>query len=265
MRLRIVILIASAIWPGFATLAAAQQEPAAPKIESARPFIEQTSAHLTSTNPRVRYTAREALMNFGRQAVPLIRAKREKAEDADVKAFLDRTLARMQQRGWRASMKTDPDARRSYLASLRNRSPYDIDRIAMNINLSFAQLGKLDPILKRHFKDLNDLWAEFREAGAVKDKGAYADLNAEIKLLVKNAEPKLKAFLDATQTEHVKRLMLRLRGGGKVEARLSPELAQWQKDLTERWNNRENLSEAEQGELKREWGEFKRRAYGGGK
>lgn len=265
MRVRAVILFAVVVGLDPVTGAAAQQEPVAPKIESARPFIEQTAAHLISTNPRVRYTAREALVNFGRQAVPLIRAQREKVKDANVRAFLDRTLVRVEQRGWRASMKTDSKARSRYMASLRNRSPYDIDRIAMDINLTFEQVGKLDPILKRHFKDLSDLWAEFREAGAVKDKGAYEDLNAEIRLLVKNAEPKLKVFLDAPQTEHIKRLMLRLRGGGRVDARLSPKLARWQKDLTERWNNRESLSEAEQEELKREWGEFKREAYGGGK
>jgi hypothetical protein len=257
---------ASAILCALVALSPAQQQdPPAPGIESARPYLEQTSAHLTSTNPRVRYAAREALANFGRQAVPMIKALRAKVEDPNVRAFLDRTLVRVQQAGWRASMKNDREARRRYLASVRNRRPYDIDRVAMQINLTFAQVGKLDPMLGRHFKQLAALWGEMREAGALKDRAAYRDYNEEVRLLVKDAEPKLGAFLDAKQVEYVKRLMLRLRGGGAVLAKLSPEQQRRQKELTERWNNRENLSEEELEALKREWGEFKREAYGGGK
>ncbi len=264
MRPLVPILLACVVVLGLASVTAAQNEPAAPKIESARPYIEQICTHLSSTNPRVRYSAREALRNYGGQAVPLIKAARERAKDPHVKAFIDRVLVRVRLPGWRASGKTDAAARKRYMAALRNRAPYDIDRIAMDIHLTFEQIARLDPILRRHFKEVNALWQELREAGATRDKEAYKELNHEIKLMVGKVEPKLRAFLDVKQTDHVKRLMLQLRSGGKFQAQLPGHLQAWQRDLEERWNNRGNLSEAEVEALKEEWGEFKRQAYGKG-
>ena len=190
---------------------AAQSDPPPPKIESAQPFIHQLCKHLSSTNPRVRYTVREALRNLGRQTIPALEAARNSTQDTNVKAFITRTLGHVKLFGWRRSGKMDTTVRKNYMAALRNRPHYDIDRIARDINLTFDQIARLDPILRRHFKEMDALWQELRDAGALKDKEAYRDLNDEIKHMVEKAEPKLRAFLDAKQTEHVKRLMLRLR------------------------------------------------------
>jgi len=263
MRCPFIILFVCVTVLGPAAGTPAQHEPARPKIENARPYIEQICTHLSSTNPRVRFTAREALRNYGSQAVPLIRAARERTRNPHVKAFIDRTLGRVRILGRLASRKGNAAARKKTVAALRNRPPYDIDRIAVHITLTFEQISKLDPILRRHFKELRKLWGELREAGALKDKEAYQDLNQEIKLMVEKAVPKLQAFLDARQIEYVKRIMLQLRSGGKYEAGLPVHLQAWQRELEERWKNRENLSEAELEALKAEWGEFKRQAYEG--
>ena len=262
MRSLVPIVLGCIVVLGLAAGTDAQAEPAKPKIESARPYIEQQCTHLSSTNPRVRYTAREALRNFGGQAVPLIKAAKDRTEDPNVKAFIDRVLVRVRTAGWLASQKKDPRARTSLRAVTRNRVPYDIDRIAMDINLTFEQIAKLDPILRGHFKELSALWQELRDAGATRDKEAYRELNHEVTLLVKAAEPTLRVFLNVKQTEYVKRLMLRLRSGGAYQVPV--RLQAWGEDLKRRWENRGSLSEAELKALMEEYGEFKQQAYGKG-
>jgi len=81
MRSLVLIALAFVVLLGLAPSSQAQDRPDKPKIENARPYIEQWCAHLSSTNPRVRFAAREALGTFGAQAVPLIQAK--------LRAFLD--------------------------------------------------------------------------------------------------------------------------------------------------------------------------------
>jgi hypothetical protein len=264
MKLFALLWLTPMVGLGLATAATAQEKPVKPEIESARPYIEQTCTHLSSTNPRVRYAAREALRNFGTQAVPLIQAARKKSENPHVQAFIDRVLVRVRSSEWRGAGKTDLEASKNRKVAMKNRAPYDIDRIAMDINLTFEQIARLDPLLRRHVREVAALWAELRAAGALKEKEAYRDLDQEIELLVKKTEPKLRAFLDARQTEQVMRLLRRLGSSGtsRPDSRVPEHLQAWERDLTERWNNRANLTEDERKELMEEWRIFKERAYG---
>lgn len=194
----------------------------APKIASPAPFIDSLCTHLSSTNPRVRYTAREGLVNFGAQGMLALRKAREGATDPHVQAFIDRVIARVKLRTLRPAGRSALSkprseearaAREAFAAAIRNRPKFDVDRIAMDITLTFEQIAKLEPILTRHFGEVDAMWREVKELGATRDKEAYKALNEEIGLLVEKAEPKLRAFLDEKQTKYVLRLMKRRYGG----------------------------------------------------
>ncbi len=217
MRNRFVAAVLIAASTGIA-----QEGADAPEIASPAPFIDSLCTHLSSTNPRVRYTAREGLVNFGAQGMLALRKAREGATDPHVQAFIDRVIARVKLRTLRPAGRSALSkprseearaAREAFAAAIRSRPKFDIDRIAMDVTLTFDQIAKLEPILTRHFSEVDSMWREMKELGATRDKEAYKALNEEIGLLVEKAEPKLSAFLDEKQTKYVLRLMKRRYGG----------------------------------------------------
>ena len=131
----------------------------------------------------------------------------------------------------------------------------NLKRIIIGLAIFCALLFIADPILHRHFREMDGLWREMRDADATKDKGAYAALHAEVRRIAEQAKPKLRQFLDARQTRYVMELMSRFRYGGKpTTSAWSGDLRARERDLTERWEA-----------LLEEWRVFKEEAYGVGR
>lgn len=171
---------------------------AGPALESTG-FIQSLCKKMESSNARLRFAVREALVIMGKQTLPALNAAKAGSKNAHLTAFIVRTLARIKSLQTRGS--------RTY-PTLRGR---DIDRMAMDANLTLEQISQILPILAKHDKNRKELYAEFREAGGYKDKEAYKDLQEELKLMVEEAEPDLKKYLDEKQLKTVKS---QIRGGG---------------------------------------------------
>jgi hypothetical protein len=167
-------------------------EPAAPAAAAESiAFMKDLVQRMESPDARVRFAVREALVVMNRQALPVLNEHKASTQNEHLKAFIDRTIARIK------SMQTR--AGRSW-STMRGR---DLDRLAMDCNLTLEQISQIQPILAKHDKNMQDLWNEFRESGAYRDKEAYKDLQDERKLMVEEAEPGLRKYLNDAQTKAV--------------------------------------------------------------
>ncbi len=192
-----IILVALLVMP----MAAQENAPAkaaGPALESTG-FIQSLCKKMESPNARLRFAVREALVIMGKQTLPVLNAAKAESKNVHLNAFITRTIARVK------SMKTTRG--RTY-STLRSR---DIDRLAMNANLTLEQITQILPILAKYDKNRKELYAEFREAGGYQDKEAYKDLQEELKLMVEEAVPDLKKYLNEKQ---VKTVTSQIRGGG---------------------------------------------------
>lgn len=192
-----ILLIAAS-----AAVATAQRAPAgdtaapAAKAEAVS-FIDHLCGRLTSDDARLRFAAREALVVMGNQCVPALKQASGAQKDPHVQAFIQRTLARI---------KTLSGNKKKRRWTSPGR---DLDRMAMQTNLTLEQVSKLEPLFAKHDKDVKALWAEFRESEGFKDPGGYKDLMAEVKLLAEEATPELEKFLDEKQRKYVAQQMRR--------------------------------------------------------
>ncbi len=205
------ILTSIVLLSAMTALVTAQRAPAsdapaaAPKAEAVS-FIGHLCGRLASDDARLRFAAREALVVMGNQAVPALKEASGGQKDPHVQAFIKRTLSRIK--------KLSGKKRGRWIAPGR-----DLDRMAMQTNLTLEQVTKLEPLFAKHDKDVKALWAEFRESEGFKDPGGYKDLMAEVKLLADEASPELSKFLDDKQRKYVTQQMRRATpfgGGGAV-------------------------------------------------
>jgi len=155
-------------------------------------FVQTLAQNMGSKNARLRFAVREALVVMGRLAIAGLNQHKASIADEHVKAFIDRTIARIK------SVKSN---RLGYTyVTMRGR---DLDRLAMQCNLTLEQISQIQPILAKHDKNCKELRDEFNEAGAYKDKEAWKDLRDEMNLLAEEAEPQLRKYLNPEQAKAV--------------------------------------------------------------
>ena len=183
-------------------------QPVAPTVapvpaQNAQQFVLNLVGQVGNKDPRIRFAVREGLVAMGSQATPVLLAAKANHTDAHVLAFIDRTVKRLK------STTKKRGGRNIFFMGNRGR---DIDRIAMELNLSWEQMAKLEPVFKKYDKDSKELMAAMREEGGFSDREGWKDLAEEMKLMREEAEPKLSEFLDEKQTKGAMRYLGR--GGG---------------------------------------------------
>ena len=178
------------------------QDPAAPAAPAKAPqananaqnYVKTMVGFMSSPDPRLRYSVREALVVMGPQGISAVNGAKATEKNPNVKAFMTRTVAFIKNRQSRQRGGQMQRGGRD-----RQRT-IDIDRIAMDANLTWEQMDKVLPILKKGQADMRSLMTEFREAGGnFRDQEAMKDLREEMSTIAKEAEPKLKEFLNETQ------------------------------------------------------------------
>jgi len=192
MRIGILTVIGLAVLLAVPAMAQDEKPASAVKAAESVEFMKQLATRMGSKDATVRFAVREALVVMGKRAIAALNARMAEEKDEHVKAFIARTILRLK------SIKTTPQGR-SYAAS-RGR---DLDRLAMQCGLTLEQIAQIQPLLAKHDKNVKELWAEFREAGAWRDKGAYKDLQEEMKLLAEESEPVLRRYLNEDQMKLV--------------------------------------------------------------
>jgi len=214
MRNLIIAVLLSVVVLSLAAVAQEQEKPRSqPAAQpaavplNAQQFIQNMVNQVENKNPRIRFAVREALVTMGSQATPLLQEKKAVVKNVHVKAFITRILSRLK----RAAKHKGRNAIFAGFMGNRNR---DIDRIAMDLNLTFEQMAKLEPVFKKYDKNVKELNAEMKESGAFGDKEAWKDLMDEMKLMAQETEPDLREFLDEKQTKGAMRYLRRSGGFG---------------------------------------------------
>lgn len=196
---KLVAVALLSVLAGFASAqVAVPEKSAAPQVipQNAHQFIQVLVKQVENQNPRIRFAVREALMTMGSQAAPLLQVKKEAVSNVHVKAFIDRTLAKIKKTAKRKKSRHSG----VFYSFMSNRNR-DIDRIAMDLNLTFEQMAKLEPLFKKYDKNVKELNAEMKESGGFSDKEAWKDLREELKLMAEDTRPELEKFLDEKQAE----------------------------------------------------------------
>ena len=179
--------------------------PAAVPQQNAQQFIQSLVGQVGNQDPRVRFAVREGIVAMGAQSVPLLKAVKETQTSAHVKAFIDRTLKRIQ-----SMAKREKKGFGSMVFSLGGgNGNRDIDRIAMELNLTWEQMDKLPAVFKKYDRDVKELMAAMREEGGFADSEAWKDLREEMKLMQEGARPALQEFLNESQSERAMRYLRR--------------------------------------------------------
>lgn len=183
-------------------------QPAAPRVapvpaQNAQQFVINLVGQVGNKDPRIRFAVREGLVAMGSQATPVLLAAKPNHTDAHVLAFIDRTLKRLKSTAKRKG------GRNMFFMANRGR---DIDRIAMELNLSWEQMAKLGPVFKKYDRDSKELMAAMREEGGFSDREGWKDLAEEMKLMREETEPKFSEFLDEKQTKGAMRYLGRAGG-----------------------------------------------------
>lgn len=229
--MKLGVLLAPVVLATCVGFTAAQADDAAPKDKaSAVEYLQTLVKFMGDDDPRLRLSVREALVVMGTQAVGAINTAKTAAPNDHVRKFMDRTVKRIKDRAAttrnQSNGRNDRGGRRGGGRGGRNMfgaNTVDIDRLAADANLNWEQMNKVEPVIKKVRKDMGDLWQEFRESGAMRDREAWQDLREEMEAISKDAEPALKEFLDTKQMKQVKRYltggnrMMGRRGGGGRE------------------------------------------------
>lgn len=197
------------IEPGAKPPSAASAAPPAANPLNAQQFVNVLVQQMGNKDPRIRFALREALVSMGAQALVTLKAAKEAQTNPHVKAFIDRTVERIEKIAKRKKGRYGQFS--SFFANVGGR---DIDRIAMDLNLSFDQMGKIEPILKKYDRDVKDLYAAMREEGGFTDKDAWRDLKDEMDLMREETKPKFEEFLSEDQTKGAMRYLQRSGFGG---------------------------------------------------
>lgn len=196
-----------------ATKAGDEKKEAEPVVEvdpNAHAFIQSLVKNVDNKNPRIRYAMREALVAMGHQSTLGLKEAREAQANAHVKAFIDRTLKRIKRAAKQAKRRGPNGARIFSMLSSSAHGTRDIDKIAMELNLTWDQMDKMGPVFKRYDANRKALMKEMKDAGGFSDPEAWKDLNEEMKLMREDCEPEFAKFLDKKQAKKA----LRYLGGG---------------------------------------------------
>jgi hypothetical protein len=202
-------------WAGVAaTLAvsivvcAPAQQPAGSDHAEAKPinaqlYVKYLVSQINTPDAQLRYSIREALRTMGGQAVVALQNAKQAEKNPHIKAFIDRTIARIKLQDLPRPSGNDQAARRNWM---RQRfGTMDIDRLAMDAKLTLEQIAKVEPILTKARKEASDLMEVFAEAGGWRDREAWADMNEEMKAITEKVKPQLRETLNASQVERVAR------------------------------------------------------------
>lgn len=209
---------------GMAVPAAAQEqaEPTRTKPDPAAlaAHVTMLVANVGSPDPRVRYAIREALIPMGTIAVAALNSAKKDHTDKRVRAFIARTVkavkakAKRGQRGRRGGGTFDRGGggrgggRGRGMGFFGRSSEVDIDKVAMDGNLTWDQMDQVLPVIKSVRKESSALMSELMEAegwAAFRDEGIRSDLNAALVETAKEGADKLAKFLKPEQVRQVKR------------------------------------------------------------
>ncbi len=189
------------------------------KIEAADPvpdanaqtFIMSLMKNVGNQDPRIRFAFREAIVAMGAQAKIALKEAQAAQENVHVKAFIGRTLKRIKKFN-----KTSKKGRGRVFSMFSRNSGRDIDKIAMELNLTFEQMDKLAPVFKSYDKTSKDLMAEMKESGGFSEPGAWKDMQEELKLVAEDVRPELDKFLNEKQAKRAMRYLRRASPFGGV-------------------------------------------------
>jgi len=198
-------------------------KPAAPDI-NAQVYIKFLVKHCSSDDPRLRFSVREGLQSMGTQAVSALNEAKQNEKNKHVRAFIERTLKRI---------KDVVDLRRMFEPGGQNRqgrqgwmnfmtrgfTNIDIDRIAMDVNLTWEQIEQVEPVLAQGGKQKAELWKVFNEAGGMRDREAWADLREELKTVDDSIKSKLREHLKPQQVARIERYLNPFGGFGRMGGR----------------------------------------------
>lgn len=191
---------------------AAKAEPTAPQPPAdpnAAAFVGMLVKSVGNKDPRIRFAVREALVTMGHQSTPALSAAHAATTDKHVQAFIERTLKRVKQMAKRSK-----DGPGRFFAMMGGRGGRDIDRIAMDLNLTWVEMDKIVPIFESYDKNAKALMGEMKDAGAFGDPGAWQDLNDEMRAMVDDVEPELVTLLGDKRGKRAKRYLRRGGMGG---------------------------------------------------
>ena len=219
-----------------------QPDPAPTKADPAvqAAHVSMLVANVASPDPRVRYAIREGLIPMGTIAVAALNGAKREHKDKRVRDFISRTVkvikAKRKQgqrgrRGGRGGGTFGGGGRdRQRGGGFFNRSnEVDIDKVAMDANLTWDQMDQVLPILRAVRKESSALMSELMEAegwAAFRDEEIRNDLNAALVEAAQEAEAKLAKVLKPEQMRHVK---------GHVSP-MSDMMKRWQDRMNRRGN-----------------------------
>lgn len=226
------LILLSTVWLAFGAgataQATAQEEAARPQAAAnAQAFVKILTKGLFTENAKIRYSLSEALRTMGNQAVPELNRLKRATKNPHHAAFVNRIIQRIKPD---KKMSKEERDRRSMMSMMGFQQSLDIDRLAMEVALTFEQMAKVEPILSKTQKNLSALWDEFRKANAWRDRDAWGVLRDEQKNAVDEAVANLRKHVGGKQALQLKKLINRYanpmgnrgrggRGGGRGDRR----------------------------------------------
>jgi len=203
----ICLLVAGCVAVGVGASVGAQENPSADQsgIVNAQVYVKTLVNYMGAPDPRLRFSVREALRVMGPQAISAINEAKGGEKDKHVVAFMNRTVKLIKAARSAQSDRGNQRGMRGMRGGRGDRD-IDIDRIAMEANLTWEQMDKTLPLLEKARKDRSALMQEFRDAGGnFRDPEARADLQEEMKTISEEAKSKASKFLSATQVKQLER------------------------------------------------------------
>lgn len=177
--------------------------------------LQMLVANVGHDDPRVRYAIRQALLPLGSSAIAALNGAKARFTDKHVRAFVARTVKAIKarrsrdngRRGNRSTFGGGRD-RRGGGGRFGGSTDVDIDKVAMDANLTWDQMDKVLPIIREVRKDSRQLWTDLMEAegwNAFRDETVRKDLDAAMLDLSKTGATKLAKVLKPEQLEPAKR------------------------------------------------------------
>lgn len=194
-------LFAGAAVVALVAAGALAQDAAAPKAPAAKPMDPEVQAltkeligKLGTKNPNVRQVLRAALVQVGRDAVPMLQ-EAMKSDDAGTAAFAKEIVEAIN------------NPRRG--GPNQGRGPVDAEQLAKDLGLDADKTKKLKDVQDKMREKTRELMQEMREGGLDRQS-----MQEEMQQLRKEAEGKLKEFLTEEQIGKVMESMQQgMRGG----------------------------------------------------